>query len=275
VTRASIATAVLLWGLALARPCAAQSLGLTPAEIRATFKPQQVLQFDLNLSNDSDTPVAMRGSVMDLWYDPTTNLKTFGTPGTLPHSAANWVTFVPPTFSVPAHGSGKVKVMVTPPAGATGGSYAVLFVESKPALVEATAEGKPIYTNLRLGALMLLSAAGSEDYRVAITDTRLTPPTASRNLELAFDLANLSNVHVFPESHLTIVNARKQVVARADGEIRRFFPGQKDSLKLTWAGELPAGDYAAVLTVSYGDNKVYTQTLPLQIGGAAIVAGGP
>jgi hypothetical protein len=71
------------------------------------------------------------------------------------------------------------------------------------------------------------------------------------------------------------VNARKQVVARADGDIRRFFPGQKDSLKLTWAGELPAGDYAAVLTVSYGDNKVYTQTLPLQIGGAAIVAGGP
>ena len=38
---------------------------------------------------------------------------------------------------------------------------------------------------------------------------------------------------------------------------------------------MPAGDYTAVLTVSYGDNKVYTQTLPLQIGGAAIVAGGP
>jgi hypothetical protein len=273
MTRTSIVTAAL-W-LTLVNPAAGQSLGLTPAEIRATFKPQQVLQFDLSVSNDSDTPVAMRGSVMDLWFDPTTNLKTFGTPGTLPRSAANWITFVPPTFTVPAHGTGKVKVMVTPPAQASGGSYAVLFVESKPELVQASAEAKPIYTNLRLGALMLLSAAGSEDYRVAITDTRLTPPTANRNLELTFALDNLSNVHVFPESHLTIMNARKQVVARADGEIRRFFPGQKDSLKLTWAGELPAGDYVAVLTVSYGDNKVYTQTLPLQIGGAAIVAGGP
>jgi hypothetical protein len=273
MTRASIA-GVLLWFI-LVNPAAAQSLGLTPAEIRATFKPQQVLQFDLNISNDSDTPVAMRGSVMDLWYDPTTNLKTFGTPGTLPHSAANWVTFVPPTFSVPAHGTGKVKVMVTSPADARGGSYAVLFVESKPELVQATAESKPIYTNLRLGALMLLSAAGSEEYRVAITNTRLLAPTANRNLELTLDLANLGNVHIFPESHLTIVNARKQVVARAEGEIRRFFPGQKDSLKLTWAGDLPAGDYDAILTVSYGDNKVYTQTLPLQIGGAALVAAGP
>jgi len=71
------------------------------------------------------------------------------------------------------------------------------------------------------------------------------------------------------------MNARKQVVARANGEVRRFFPGQKDSLKVTWAGELPAGEYDAILTVSYGDNKVYTQMLPLQIGGAAIVAAGP
>ena len=273
MTRVSIAS-VALW-LALVSSASGQSLGLTPAEIRATFKPQQVLQFDLNVSNDSDTPVAMRGSVMDLWYDPATNLKTFGIPGTLPRSAANWVTFVPPTFSVPAHGSGKIKVMVTPPAEAAGGAYAVLFVESKPELVQATADAKPIYTNLRLGALMLLSAAGSEDYRVAITETRLTPPTANRNLELMFNLANLSNVHIFPESHLMIMNARGQVVARADGEIRRFFPGQKDSLKLTWAGDLPAGEYAAVLTVSYGANKVYTETLPLHIGGAAILAGGP
>jgi hypothetical protein len=265
---------IAIW-IALVIRAPAQSLGLTPAEIRATFKPQQVLQFDLSVSNDSDTPVAMRGSVMDLWYDPVTNLKKFGTPGTLPHSAANWVTFVPPTFTVPAHGAGKVKVVVTPPADAVGGSYAVLFVESKPELVQATVESKPIYTNLRLGALLLLSAAGSEDYRVAVTDTRLTPPTANRNLDLIFDLANASNVHIFPEAHLTILNASKQVVGRTEAEIRRFFPGQKDSLKLTWAGTLPPGDYSAILTVSYGDSKVYTETLPLQIPGAAYSAAGP
>ena len=265
---------VVVW-LALVKSAPAQSLGLTPAEIRATFKPQQVLQFELNVSNDSDTSVAMRGNVMDLWYDPVTNLKKFGTPGTLPHSAANWVTFVPPTFTVPAHGAGKVKVVVTPPADAVGGSYAVLFVESKPELVQATAESKPIYTNLRLGALILLSAAGSEEYHIAVSDTRLTPPSANRNLELTFDLANASNVHIFPEAHLRILNSSRQVVGRAEAETRRFFPGQKDSLKLTWAGSLPPGSYSAVLTVSYGDNNVYTETLPLQIGGAAASAAGP
>jgi len=121
-----------LWVGIVAGPVAAQSLGLAPAEIRSTFKPQQVLQFDLNVSNDGDTPIPMRASVMDLWFDQKTNEKVFGAPGTSPHSAANWVAFVPPTFTVPAHGTGKVKVVITPPAEAAGGSYAVLFVESNP-----------------------------------------------------------------------------------------------------------------------------------------------
>ena len=247
-------------------PLAAQSLGLTPAEIRATFKPQQVLQFELNVSNAGDTPIPMRASVMDLWYDPQTNEKVFGAPGTLSHSASNWIVLVPPTLIVPAHGTGKVKVVITPPATASGGSYAVLFVESKPELARGGAsDAKPIYANMRLGALVLLTAGGTEDYRIEVTEPSLTAPTVNRNLELIFNLANHSNAHIFPEARLAILNASQQVVARTEAEIRRFFPSQKDSVKLTWAGNLPPGDYTAILTVSYGINKVYTQAMPLRL----------
>jgi len=265
-----------LWVGIVAGPVAAQSLGLAPAEIRSTFKPQQVLQFDLNVSNDGDTPIPMRASVMDLWFDQKTNEKVFGAPGTSPHSAANWVAFVPPTFTVPAHGTGKVKVVITPPAEAAGGSYAVLFVESKPELTAGSgAEAKPIYANMRLGALILLAAEGTEDYRIAITEPGLTPPAANQNLELTFTLANNSNVHIFPEARLAIMSAKRQVVARTEAEIRRFFPGQKDSLKLAWTGTLPPGDYTALLTISYGKNKVYTQEFPLHVAEGADPPVGP
>jgi hypothetical protein len=245
----------------------AQTLGLTPAEMRATFKPQQVVQFDLNVSNDGDTPIPMRASVMDLWYDPATNEKIFGAAGTLPRSAANWVAFVPPTFTLPPHGTGKVKVVITPPADAAGGSYAVLFVESKPELARAaTPEAKPIFANVRLGALILLTAQGTEEFHIEVREAALTPPSPTRNLELVFQLENGSNSHVFPEARLAILNASQQVVARTEVETRRFFPGQKDAMKLTWAGTLPAGEYTGVLTIAYGKDKVYTQLLPLHVG---------
>ena len=171
----TVGGAVLSIGI-VASPLAAQSLGLTPAEIRATFKPQQVLQFELNVSNSGDTPIPMRANVMDLWYDPNTNEKVFGAPGLSPHSASNWIAFVPPTFTVPAHGTGKLKVVITPPAEAIGGSYAVLFVESKPELARSGGpDAKPIYANMRLGALILLTAGGTEDYRIEVDRAKLDP----------------------------------------------------------------------------------------------------
>src|SRR5262249_54919696 len=157
-------------------------------------------------SNDGDTPVPMRASVMDLWYDKTTNEKVFGTPGSLPHSASNWVTFVPPTFTLPAHGTGRMRVVVTPPADAVGGSYAVLFVESKPELApDATAGGRPIYANVRLGALILLAGEGTEVFQIDVADATLTPPTAQHGLELTFQLENTGNTHIFPEARLVVL----------------------------------------------------------------------
>jgi hypothetical protein len=252
----------------------AQSMGLSPAEIRASFTPQQVLQFDLSVSNEGDMPVPMRGSVNDLWFDPSTNEKIFGAPGTLPRSASNWVTFVPATFTVPPHGTATVKVMVTPPPGASGGSYAVLFVESKPELSrDPSGSGRAVYANLRLGALLLLTAKGTADYRVDVRDASLTRPGANQNLAVTFRLRNAGNAHIFPNARVTVTNAEKRVVARAAAEIRRLFPGQEDSVSVTWAGSLPPGAYTAVLTIGYGDDKVYTQALPFLIEGTGHSSG--
>jgi hypothetical protein len=262
--------ALLVAAPALAPAVSAQSLGLTPAEIRASFKPGQIVQFDLSVSNDGDTPVAMRTVAMDLWFDPATNEKVFGAPGTLPHSAANWVTFVPPTFTAPAHGTGKVHVTITPPPDAAGGGYAVLFVESKPERAAVRIEdGRAMYANIRLGALVLLSAAGTEVYRLDATNVRLTPPGPNRNLELRVEVANGGNVHLFPEPRIAILDRAKQVVARAAGDTKRLFPGQKDQLSVSWGGTLAPGEYTVVLTLTYGKDQVYTQELPLTIGGAS------
>jgi len=261
-----LSSAFLVASLFIPALTAAQSLGLAPAEVRANFKPGQLVQFDLSVSNDSDAPVVMRNTVTDLWYDQKTNEKVFGPPGSLPRSASNWVEFVPRDFIVPAHGTGKVKVVVTPPPGAAGGYYAVLFVESKPELSRAaTSEQKAVYTNMRLGALILLNAEGTEIYSIAVTDAKFTPPSVNQNLMLEFQLANNSNSHIFPQVTLAILNTNKDLVARAEADPKRFFPGQKGSMSVSWPGSLPSGDYTAILTVVYGMDKVYTQEFPFSL----------
>src|SRR5947209_14480251 len=127
----------LLGGLfclvAMAGHARAQSLGLAPAQVVEKFKPGVPFEFDLSTVNSGEMPVDMHVEITDFWYDDK-NEKIFSSPGSSPRSAANWIQFVPNHFEVGAHGTQKMKAIVTPPADAKGGYYAVLFVQSKPQL---------------------------------------------------------------------------------------------------------------------------------------------
>ncbi len=239
--------------------------GLTPAMVVERFKPGQPFEVELVVSNGSAAPVLMRGLAMDFWYNEK-NEKIFSPPGTLPHSASNWIEFVPRTFTVPGQGSAKVKMIVTPPANATGSYYSVAFVESKPEITRAaTAESKAMFTNVRLGTLILLSAEKSESYRIEVSDARFSPPAPNRDLYLDFLLDNQSNTHLFPRPQVAILNSQHELVAKADGEIKRFLPGQRGRVSVTWSGDLAAGSYTAVLTMVYGGDKIYTQEFPFRV----------
>ncbi len=261
----SVLGAATLWlGLA-ALPVGAQSLGLAPAEVQYRFKPGQPFQFELSISNDGGAPVLMRVAVADFWYDDK-NEKLFNPAGSSPRSASNWIEFVPRQFTVPAQGTGKVKVLVTPPLQVSGGYYAAVFVESEPELVQAaTAERKAVYANIRLGSLILLSAENTEEYGIEVADAQFTPPAVNHTLMLDFLLSNKSNIHIFPEARVAVLNSRHELVAKAEGEMKRFLPQQNDRLSVSWAGTLPPGSYIAILTVVYGQDRIYTQEFPFTV----------
>ena len=258
-----------LWGallVAAISPSAyAQSLGLTPAEIQYKFKPGQPFQFEIAVSNGGSKTQVMRASMTDLWYNQK-NEKVFSPAGSSPRSAANWMEVVPPQVSVPAGGTGKIKVIVTPPLQASGGYYAVVFLESRPELAQAaTAESKAVFANIRLGSLVLLSAENTEEFGIHLSDTYLTPPNANRALKLDFQLSNNSNTHIFPETKLAIFNSRHELSGKAEGAIQRFLPEQKDHLSVSWSGSLAPGSYTAILSVLYGSDKVDTKEIPFTV----------
>lgn len=242
-----------------------QSLGLAPAQVVQKFKPGVPFEFDLTTANSGDMPVEMSVEITDFWYNEN-NEKMFNAPGTSPRSAANWIQFVPEHFDVAAHASQKMKAIVTPPADAKGGYYAVLFVKSKPQLsFDKTKDGKQVFTNMRIGCLVLLSAESTEQFKIAVSDVNLTPPSANKGLDLSFVIENQGNTHVFPTPRLAILNSQHKLVAKADTEMKRYLPGQKDAMHVNWTGTLDPGTYTAVLTIAYGEDRIETKALPLVI----------
>ena len=257
------AAVMACWPLGLA----AQSLGLAPGEVRQKFKPGVPFEITLATSNDGPSPVEMSVEIADFWYNEK-NEKVFPAPGTAPRSAANWIQFAPERFAVPAHGAQKMKAIVTPPSDAKGGYYAVLFVQSKPELSFTKSNGQGVFTNMRLGCLVLLEAEQTEDFKIEVSNLKMDPPSATHPLDLGFELLNAGNTHVFPVARVAVLNAEKKLVAKAQTEEKRFLPGQKDSMHVTWNGSLPAGAYTAVLTVTYGEDRVETKQMDFSVGGS-------
>ena len=242
----------------------AQSLGLAPAQVVEKFKPGVPFEFDLSTVNSGDNAVDMSVSVTDFWYDEK-NEKVFTSPGTSPRSAANWIQFVPDHFEVGPHGTQKMKAIVTPPSDARGGYYATLFVQSKPQMSFSKEGGKGVFTSMRIGCLVLLRAESTEDYKIQLSDFAVKPPNDTHGLSVDFNLLNSGNTHVFPVARVAVFDSGHKMAAKAESPEKRFLPGQKDSMHVEWTGKLPAGNYNAVLTVSYGEDRIETQQIPFSV----------
>ena len=242
------------------------TIGLAPGMVVQEFQPGKPFEAEFSVSNGTGAPMAMRGYVTDWWYNDN-NEKLFDRPSSTPQSAANWIEVVPRIFTVPPKSSFKFKIMVTPPANpSAGGHYAAVFVESRPELTQAaTSDHKAVFTNLRLGALIMLTSANTAKYDIDLLDALLTPPTSSHKLKVDVLLENKSNTQIFPQAQLAVLNEKNEVMAKAEGETKRFLPQQKDRISVTWDGSLPPGNYNAILTLIYGDGKVRTQDFKFKV----------
>ena len=256
---------IILLFLAATAAARAQSIGIAPAQVVQDFKPGVPFEIELAAVNRGNDPVEMNVEITDFWYNEK-NEKVFSSPGTSPRSAANWIQFVPERFQIPAQGTQKMKAIVTPPADASGGYYAVLFVESKPVQTgDKTRDGKTVFARVRVGSLVLLTAQTTAQYRIELSNLKLVPPAANQGLDVSVEIANTGNTHVFPVGRLAVLDAKRKLVAKAEGEMMRLLPSQKNTLHVSWAGELPVGSYAAVLTLSYGPDRIETRQIPFSV----------
>lgn len=261
----SFAVSFLALAALLQIPASGQSVGIAPAQVVQIFKPGIPFEIELASVNKSNDPIEMSVQITDLWYNEK-NEKVFSTPGTSPRSAANWIQFVPEHFEIPGQGTQKMRAVVTPPADARGGYYAVLFVESKPkATSDKTKDGKTVFTNLRVGCLVLLTAENTAEYKIELSNMKLEPPSANQALDLSFDIADIGNTHVFPVGRLAVLDSSRKLVAKAQGEMMRLLPGQKNTMDVNWTGTLPAGSYTAVLTIAYGEDRIETRQVPFTV----------
>jgi hypothetical protein len=233
------------------------SLGVSPASLDAKVKRGASYTVTYTLSNDTGTRLRFRCSVSDYWYDAN-NQRVTGSAGTLPRSASPWVQFSPAEVVVEPRGQATVRAIVTVPQTATGGFYTMPVFEALPAdaptpdihlsTVGTTATAS---IGFRFRGLLMLTTEDGAEYNVEIVDGSVRPPTPSAPLTLDLAVRNRGTAHARVRGSFAILDSAGRLAGRGRIQEKRFLPGQRGEYKAEWAGELAAGRYTAVVTLSY------------------------
>jgi hypothetical protein len=238
------------------------SIGASPAFLDLELEPGKTTAQTVLLFNSGKDPVTVRAYAWDWWHDEK-NPKKFAAPGTLPHSAARWISFVPRTITVSPGKAVNVTITVATPKTATGGAYAVAWFEAVP---EDKTKSKKLLVGARLGVLLMTQVRGHSRGEIAIDKFAIHPPTGSKLLRADVLMRNTGDVHLFPKGTMVVLDKKNKMVGHASFEKRRMLPDEKSAASITWGGELKQGDYQGVLTVDYGDAGATLKSVAFTVG---------
>lgn len=241
---------------------AGQSVAITPAFAEATVKRGATFTQKFAIANGTVTRLRFTTSVEDYWNDAS-NTRVTGRAGTLPHSAAAWVQFSSSGVIVEPGASSTITVVITVPATASGGNYAMCFFRGDPVNEATHAGSSSANIAIRLGAPLLLSVEGASVYDVAVLASRVSPPTGNSELEADLDVINRGDAHARLDGMFAILDASGRLAGRGRVEEKRYFPGQHDTSRIRWAGELAPGAYTIVVSLRY--DRAGTQPGSLQV----------
>jgi hypothetical protein len=205
------------------------------------------------VSNPSGNDVIVEAYLEDWEYtDAQNGEKSFSPPGTTELSAAEWISFYPPEFTLAPYGSQEVFFSVKVPEGVNGGHYAVLFFETALGVTQ-NQEGVNILIKSRIGSLFAIEA-GSINRKAALSDLSITRKPDGYNISAV--LENTGNVDISTKGTFNIIDAQGMVYARGEFNDLYCLPGDKGEIFSSWSDTIPEGDYDFIITLDLGEEPL-------------------
>lgn len=244
---------------------------IAPPVIELSVAPGKTTNGAIEVKNESEEPLDLEVYLQDWEYlEGGSGEKLFSVPGTSPWSASSWISFYPQKLSLPAHGKAIVEYTIRLPAEAPpGGRYAVMFFESALAKTTPDKEGVSVLYTGRVGSLIEVHVAGTEQRAGEIAQVSVGEVSEDRPLKISFTFLNKGNIALRPKTVFNIIDDSGRYFGRGEFKPLYVFPGRSGSAITEWKGALSPGNYTVVITADLGQQQVVVAEHPLKVGSKA------
>lgn len=244
--RALCALAALAALFAVARPCEAQSITLSPAVVPLAGSAGQGVTQTLTLQNDSDVALPFVLEARDVIVQDGRRSEIEA--GRMAGSIAASAVFSQPRLTVPPHSSAQVQVTLTLPPSMPHRAVNVYLRGA-----EAVQAGKA-RALLSLGTLFTFALSDAVSLQAQALE--VSPPDASDDLRVRWHVANDGTEPVVPDGVVAILSADGRLQGRMQIAAKRLLPGEATQFEAAYPGELPPGTYQVVATLDAAGHAI-------------------
>jgi hypothetical protein len=230
------------------------SITLFPSVLELRGKGGQGARHTLTITNSSTQPMSFDLAVLDV---VTRNGRRLFVPaGETIGSIAATAVLTPKLLLVPAGQSRSAELTVTMPM-----ATAVRAVVARMQALDPNAGPGRVGVTVGLGSLITFNI--TDAVSADASPLAVIPSTATTAVVFSEWIANNGQEPFIVNGVVAILDERQRLVTRIDVQRTRFLPGERLELRNELAGHLPAGQYRAVLTLSY-EGRILTRTADWQ-----------
>ena len=255
--------AIIFAGFWLGQAECAINLRLTDPKVRLSIAPGQSKSGKIAIENPTEQPIKVRCYLEDWFYtDGGDGGKEFRAPSTTPLSCASWINFSPSEFTLNPFGRELINYVVSVPADAQGGYYAVLFFETEIGQGQDE-QGFNVLILGRLGSLFYVQTAGVVNKQAILKD--LTVDQKTKGFEVTTTFKNTGNVDITASGGFNLIDQTGLVFARGQFNQAYTFPEDEVLLSADWSKAVQPGIYDLIITLDLG-GKILVEEYQLQLG---------
>lgn len=231
----------------------ASTFRIDQAKVRLSIPAGSAASGEIKVENPSSATLRVKAYIEDWRYLPAADgTKEFSPASSSEFSSADWISFAPTEFSIPAFGRQIVRYTVRVPRGAVGGRFAVLFFETELG-PEESVEAMGLMVRVRLGSLFYVEAKNTVRRAAQLSDFSVKNARVDeRQLLISADFKNIGNTDITCAGTFHIMDRRGMVFARGEFNDIYTFPWDSARLSSTWKEPLARGLYDIVVTLNLG-----------------------
>jgi len=239
----------------LASIAAAQTgVGVSPPRVVLEAQPGDTIQGVVVVDHPGNgASMEVEVSLSDVVVQPNGE-PAYLDPGSIPQSAATWISVKPSSFTLAAKESREIRYTIQVPEDCPDGSHwAVIFFDSGP-VQKQQAQGVGVKMRVRVGHVVYVNV-GQINKSGEIRGVRYQPPTARNPGEVRIHFRNTGNGLMRLNGYVELRDEAGNIAARAAINNAASLPGYEYEIAAQVKDPLPSGDYLALIMLDYGGDE--------------------